>query len=221
MLTETVDQQLTEAQWELAHGVAKGLVIADADVNELQKAIAYLRSVAHHDDAVERFFKYLATLVSKGRQVAHSKRTEDYYRSLDITCSKYLKGRVSETGTLLQILGWAARLVKYYKNAGPIGEKIEMFNEPEAPIVTERQLAIQKVLKSKTFEVGHIIDAEVQKKHATGRKVTYRVFNVPYTEKESKKGQFEKVPDAGPVKVEVKSLKDDGSINHVKFHSLA
>lgn len=213
MLTDVVDQQLTDAQWELAHGVAKSLVIADADVNELQKAIAYLRSVAHHDDAVDRFFKYLATLVSKGRQVAHSKRTEDYYRSLDKVCGKYLKGRVAETGTLLQILGWAARLVKYYKNAGPIGEEAEISPAAAVPQESARQREIREAVQAKAIAVGQVVEAKVTA--VKGNKVTYELLGtVKLTQKLGKKAIAPSVEQV--VMVEIMELREDGTPKKVK-----
>lgn len=220
MLTDVIDQNLAEAQWDLVHKVAKELVLTETDVNELQKAIAYLRSVAHHEDAVERFFKYLSTLASRqGQQVAHSKRTQDYHRSLQITCHKYLEGRVLETARLLKILGWAARLMRYYQNAGPIGEETKAFDESIPPAVSQRELEIANILESRTFEIGQILDAEVEKKHSKGNKVTYLVsgMSFPFTEKEAK--SFAEIPESGSVKVQIKSLKENGSINHIKYVS--
>ncbi len=113
---------LTDAQWEIAHAIAQTLVKENTDVNELGKAVAYLRASIQQPDATSRFFKYLKTLVSNARQIGHSGRTTDYYRSIDKACSDYLKG-IQDAYTILQILGWVSRLMRYYKDAGlPIGE---------------------------------------------------------------------------------------------------
>ena len=212
MLTDVVDQQLTDAQWELAHGVAKSLVIAETDVNVLQKAIAYLRSVAHHEDAVDRYFNYLETLVSKGRQVAHSKRTEDYYRSLDIVCSKYLKGRVSETETLLQILGWAARLVKYYK-VEPIGEEPEISPAAAVPEESARQREIRKAVQAEAIAVGQVVEATVTA--VKGNKVTYELLGTVKLTQRLPKNATVPAVDA-VVSVEIAELRENGTPKKVK-----
>lgn len=216
MLTDVIDQQLTEPHWELAHAVAKSLVIADADVNELQKTIAYLRSVAHHEDAVARYFKYLETLVSKGHEMSRSNQTQDYYRSLDITCSKYLKGRVGETGTLLQILGWAARLVKYYKNAGPIGEEAELSPLAAVPEESARQREIRETVQGEAIAVGQVVDATVTAvKGKKVKKVTYELFGTVKLTQKLPKNAIAPAVDA-VVKVEITELREDGMPKKIK-----
>ncbi len=39
-----VTENLTEIQWQIAHAIAQTLVKENTDVNELGKAIAYLRA---------------------------------------------------------------------------------------------------------------------------------------------------------------------------------
>lgn len=83
-------ESLTESQWQTAHAIAQTLVKDETDVNELGKAIAYLRAYVNQPDAESRFFKYLKILVSNGRQIGRSDKTPDYYRSIDKACSQYL-----------------------------------------------------------------------------------------------------------------------------------
>lgn len=214
MLTDVIDHGLTESQWDLVHKVATGLVIADTDANELQKAIAYLRSVTHHKDAVERFFKYLATLVSRGQQVAHSKRTQGYYRNLDKVCSKHLKGKVSEAEKLLEILSWAVRLMKYYKNVGPIGEEARDRPEPSASQESERQREIREAAAAETFAVGQVIRATVTA--IKGNKVTYLILGtIRLTQKEPKKATL--LEQDQVVNVQITQLTDTGAPKKVKY----
>ncbi|HEY9873494.1 MAG TPA: hypothetical protein V6D12_08645, partial [Candidatus Obscuribacterales bacterium] len=109
---------LTEIQWQLAHAIAQTLVKENADANELTKAIAYLRTYADQENAGARFFNYLKTLVKNGQRIGHSKKTSDYYETIDKACSQYLKAYQNNAAAMLQILGWASRLMRYYKNAG-------------------------------------------------------------------------------------------------------
>nr|RNJ64968.1 MAG: hypothetical protein EDM05_33680 [Leptolyngbya sp. IPPAS B-1204] len=216
-MTDVSTELLTDTQWQLAHAIAQDLVKTETDVNELGKAIAYLRHTIDQNpsDAGSRFFKYLKTLVSNGKQIAHSGRTLDYYRNIDKACSQHLRQAEAEAETMLQILGWAARLMRYYR-VTPIGEISQSNSEVQiAPVVTERQAAIAELKNAQKFEQGQILEAKVDKKHSTGKKVTYIISGIPFTEKEPK--LFNIIPACGTVKVQIKSLKDDGSINHVKF----
>ncbi|WP_373530364.1 hypothetical protein [Nostoc sp.] len=208
-IVETSSESLTDAQWEIAHAIAQTLVKENTDVNELGKVVAYLRASIHQPDAISRLFKYLKTLVSSGRQIGNSGRTTDYYRSIDKACSDYLKG-VQDAYTILQILGWVSRLMRYYKDAGPIGE-IPTSRTPtfESP----RQAEISKVAQSQNFTVDHILEATVIK--ITGNKVTYEILGaIKLTEKEPKKASF--LQEGQTVQVKIVSLKEDGSIKSVK-----
>ncbi|MEG3967813.1 hypothetical protein QUA00_09330 [Microcoleus sp. T2B6] len=207
--TELVTESLTENQWKIAHAIAQTLVKEQTDVNEFGKAIAYLRNAVNQNqaDANSRFFKYLKTLVGNGRQIGHSGKTTDYYRSIDKACSDCLKGFQGDASTLLQILGWASRLMRYYKEAGPIGEVV-------APVVeSARQVEIAKAIGSHEFAVGQIVEAKVTA--VKGNKVTYEILGtIRLTEKEPKKAQS--LSEGQTVKVEILDLKEDGSLRKVK-----
>jgi len=207
--TELGTESLTENQWGIAHAIAQTLVKEQTDVNELGKAIAYLRNAVNQNqaDANSRFFKYLKTLVGNGRQIGHSGKTTDYYRSIDKACSDCLKGFQGDASTLLQILGWASRLMRYYKEAGPIGEVV-------APVVeSARQVEIAKAIGSHEFAVGQIIEAKVTA--VKGNNVTYEILGtIRLTEKEPKKAQS--LLEGQVVKVEVLDIKEDGSPKKVK-----
>ncbi|MBE9188374.1 hypothetical protein IQ270_28010 [Microcoleus sp. LEGE 07076] len=207
--TELVTESLTEDQWKIAHAIAQNLVKEQTDVNEFGKAIAYLRNAVNQNlsDANSRFFKYLKTLVGNGRQIGHSGKTTDYYRSIDKACSDCLKGFQGDASTLLQILGWASRLMRYYKEAGPIGEIA-------APVVeSARQVEIAKAISSHEFAIGQIIEAKVTA--VKGNKVTYEILGtIRLTEKEPKKAQS--FSEEQVVKVEILDIKEDGSPKKVK-----
>ncbi|MBD2677357.1 MULTISPECIES: hypothetical protein [Nostoc] len=210
-IAEFSSESLTDAQWEIAHAIAQTLVKENTDVNELGKAVAYLRASVQQPNATSRFFTYLKTLVSNGRQIGHSGRTTDYYRSIEKACSDYLKG-VSDAHTMLQILGWVSRLMRYYKDAGvPIGE----ISTPTTPVVeSARQAEIAKVAQAQDFQVGQIIEAKVTK--INGNKVTYEILGtIKLTEKEPK--QAASLQEGQMVNVKILSVKDDGSVKSVKF----
>ncbi len=201
---------LTDGQWEIAHAIAQTLVQEDTDVNEVGKILAYLRTIIDKSDATSRFLTYLKTLVKDGKQISHSKETPRYYRNIEITCSQYFKPN-SDAHTILQILGWVSRLMRYYKDAGvPVGEIIT----PAASVVeSARQAEIAKVTESQEFKEGDVIEAKVTK--ISGNKVSYEILGViKLTQKEPKKASVLK--EGQIVKVKIVSLKEDGSIKSVK-----
>ncbi|MBW4624019.1 MAG: hypothetical protein KME49_00490 [Brasilonema octagenarum HA4186-MV1] len=209
-MLESSLESLTDAEWDIAHVIAQTLVKEDTDINELGKAVAYLRTIVDKPDATSRFFKYLKTLVSNGRVIGHSGKTSNYYRSIEKACSDSLKS-VGNAYTILQILGWVSRLMRYYKDAGvPIGE-IPIFTA--SPVESSRQVEIAKVVQSQDFQVDQILEAKVTK--INGNKVTYEILGtIKLTEKEPKKASVLK--EGQTVKVKIVSLKEDGSIKSVK-----
>ncbi|MEQ8465432.1 hypothetical protein [Coleofasciculus sp. E1-EBD-02] len=193
-----VTEELTENEWEIARAIAKTLVQADTDANELGKAIAYLRNYANQDGT--KLFDYLKTLVRNGRQIGHSKRTSDYYQSIDNACNQYLKAYQDNPPVMLHILGWSYRLMRYYKNAEPVVE-------------SARQAEIAEVVSTHDFKVGQILDATVTA--IKGNKVTYTILEtIKLTEKEPKKAKL--LSEGQNVKVEIVDLKEDGSLKKVK-----
>lgn len=113
---------MKQSDWELAEAVALELVERETDVNEVQKVATHVRVQAER--APERvgadFFMLLETMVRDGRHLVRSGRTLDYYRDLREVCSRHLRGFKSTTQEsgweLVGILGWAARLMRYYKS---------------------------------------------------------------------------------------------------------
>ena len=51
-----LDGQLTDAQWQIADAIARQMVLDGADINELRKAMAYLRETVNREDAGKKFF---------------------------------------------------------------------------------------------------------------------------------------------------------------------
>jgi len=201
-----VTENLTEIQWQIAHAIAQTLVKENTDVNELGKAIAYLRAYSDRENAGLRFFDYLKTLAKNGRHIGHSKRTSEYYDSIEKACSQYLKAYKDDVAAMLQILGWAARLMRYYANAGTIGEIT-------APVIESvRQAEIAEATQSQEFALNQILEATVLK--IKGNKVTYEILGViKLTEKEPKKASS--LVEEQTVQVKITVLQN-GSIKSVK-----
>lgn len=93
----------------VAEAMAADLAGARVDPNEAQKALAYLRSKRDP----KGFFDYLQAVVANGQVVIRSRQTLDYYRSLQQICLRHLRGMEYEE--MAQTLGWALRLLRYYR----------------------------------------------------------------------------------------------------------
>jgi len=201
---------LTSTQWQVADAIARQLVLDDTDANELRKTIAYLRAYSDREDAGKKFFDYLNTLARNGNRIGHSQRTQDYLESIAQTCQQYLENYKNDVSVMLQVLGWAARLMQYYKEAGPIGEI------PQPEIQSEREAEIQAISASQDFEVGQKLEAIVV--GIKGNKVTYEILGtIKLTVKEPKKASS--LSEGQLIEVTVTGLKEDGSLKNVKYTS--
>lgn len=201
---------LTSTQWQVADAIARQLVLDNTDVNEFRKTIGYLRAYSDRPDAGKKYFDYLNTLARNGNTIGHSKKTRGYLESITAICKKYLETYKDNADTMLQILGWASRLMQYYKAAGPIGEM------PEPMIQSEREAEIQAVVASQEFFEGQELEAVVT--GVKGNKVTYEILGtIRLTSKEPKQGKTLNLSEGQTVTVAVTALKPDGSPKNVKF----
>lgn len=202
-------EELTETQWQIADAIARQLVIEGTDVNELRKAISYLRDRQDESDAGKKFFDYLKTLSRHGNAVGHSKRTLGYYQSLDAVCSQFLESYQGNAPRMLHILSWAARLVQYYDKGVPTGE----IERPTA-VISEREMELQAVKQENTFTVGQELESTITA--VRGNNVTYELLGkIKLTQKEHKKAN--EMSEGQKVRVEILQLRDDGLPKKVKL----
>ncbi len=110
---------------------------------------------------------------------------------------------------MLQILGWAARLMQYYKEV-PIGE----ISEPT--IQSEREAELQAIRTAHDFQVGQTLDATITA--IKGNRVTYEILGtIKLTQREPK--QSERLLEGQSISVEITELRDDGNIKKIKIMS--
>lgn len=209
-------ETLSDLQWQIAHNMAIELVKSNTDRNELGKVIAYLRYYSDRSDVGTQFFRYLTTLAKQGEAIGHSGKTPGYYQNIESVCQEYLQEYQNDVGLLLGILGWVRRLMVYYKDGGmPIEELSSEIGSVEISNKSERQLQIAEALSQKSVEVGQVVEAKVV--NIKGTKVAYeiKITTQRLTQKEPKKSNT--VTEGQEVKVEIVTLKDDGSIKKVKL----
>ncbi|BAY07495.1 hypothetical protein [Calothrix sp. NIES-2098] len=112
-----IPNNLQDEHWKVAHEIAQSLVLDKTDVNELDKAIAYLRANSEQPKAGAKFFKYLSILVKNGEYISHSNKTVEYYESIAAACQQ-LQPYKHDALLMIQILGWTKRLMRYYRKVG-------------------------------------------------------------------------------------------------------
>jgi len=236
MLSDPVD--LSPQSWDLAHGIAMTLAKERVDVSELSKCVAYLRSVAHLPDAGSRFFRFTGELVRE-TGLHRSNETPRYYRLIDQTCKKYLQSLQDRPAEMLQILGWAARLARYYKDGGmPIGEipppqgsqpndnsgrkdsvPQGAGNKPQDDRQQQnhqhQQDQAQHQARKACFQTGQKLKATIT--NIKGNEVTFQILDTDtkLTQKEPKRAGSLSVGQE--VQVEVLDLKEDGRIRKAKL----
>jgi hypothetical protein len=214
-MTTTYTADLSERQWQLAHIIAQQLVLASADANELGKAKAYFRAIADQSDAGKRFFQYLETLARQGNRIGHSRKTQGYFTSMSTVCQEHLQDETNKPESLQMIIGWAFRLMRYYKEGVPPDSLQQLAQEmTETEVLSERQAAIAQAMESVHIEIGTILDAEIT--NIKKIEVTYQFLGaISRTNKEHKK--INQLSIGQKVKVVVTEFKDDGTIKKVKL----
>ncbi len=189
---------LKNEQWQAVYGMAAMLSNEGVDVNEVGKIIAYLRAYSHQEKAGARFFEYLRTLVKNGRTIGHSGKTSEYYATIEQACKQHLQSYQDDPLTMLQILGWVARMMRYYKSGG----SVDFLPEPDTP---NRQAEIASILESQDLQIDDVLEAAIA--NIKGVEVTYEFLgSVRLTQKEHKKVNSLSVGQK--VKVKVIELKN-------------
>jgi CspA family cold shock protein len=107
-----------EEPYEAADAIARDLAQRHVDPNEVASALATLRDMNEGG----QFFRFLDTVVQHGEAVIRSGRTLDYYRHIREVCTKYLLPYQGEPKKMAYILGWAVRLMRYYRVAGQVSK---------------------------------------------------------------------------------------------------
>lgn len=167
MKDESLTESLTDVQWKIIHDIANTLATeqlrinkeigkdSDGIVTELKKTITYLYANQDHPDAGAKFFTYLKTLVGHGQQVGHSGKTTEYYRCIKKACKQHLQDEQVNPRTMLLILGWVGRLVRY--------EKDSLLNRevPGQKVVTVTKPKIRQPESNFKYKEGQTINAKI------------------------------------------------------------
>jgi hypothetical protein len=150
--------------------LARTLAQRQVDPNEVAKSFAHLRALyeragddAARRDAVAQWWRWLETVAGPGaRAVIRSGRTQDYYRAIQDACRLHLASL--EPKAQVQALGWAVRLMRYYRNAPGALDRPSPFGGDAPEIAPPRPAEPPAPPKTKAPElpsVGQIYTAPV------------------------------------------------------------
>lgn len=103
--------RMTEEKWRAVAAMVATMREGKVSANELKKVVAYVRwwRNRHEGEIGEHLFEYLQVLISDGD--AYSKSAVGYREAIERGCRESLAAYVQDTQSVVQILGWAARLV--------------------------------------------------------------------------------------------------------------
>lgn len=127
---ETATLELTDVQWQIVHKIAQGLADQQFQIDpkkdgietELKKILSYfvgqLRATnSASDNLGKQFFIYVEVLKRNSENIGHGKHnTSRYYTAIERVCKKPLSEYLTDPEKLFFILGWAIRLIRFYKN---------------------------------------------------------------------------------------------------------
>jgi len=114
-----------------ADAIAQTLNDQRTDVNELSNCIQYLHNITQERNSGSAFFEYLDTIITEGQSVVRSGRTLSYYRAIREVCREHLDTYQNDPETMAWILGWAARLMRYYAVEDRLGKPVRHHPRPK------------------------------------------------------------------------------------------
>ncbi len=191
--------ELTDEQWKVAHTIAEKMapyVNTDEQkgtkASPLKKAIAYLRTCVDEMDANQRLFKYLK----------YTEGTRDECKGLN---KADLNSVQDNPRVILEVLGWAGRLIAYYKGI-PIAEV-------PIDLAAEKRSVILKAAVAAGYEVGQRVMVTIT--GMKGKEVTYAVSEqIKLTQKIK---NLEGLALGQSVQVEITEMRDTGVPKKVKL----
>ena len=111
-LQQSTPVAMTDQHWQAVTDIVSIMRSAKVKANELKKIVAYIRwwRNRHTDEAIgDHLFEYLQVLIIHGD--AYSKSAAGYREKILDISRQSLDGFKHDTDSVIQILGWATRLV--------------------------------------------------------------------------------------------------------------
>jgi hypothetical protein len=137
--------------FEKVHRLASELVASNIDHNEVSKSLSYLRSKRDP----KQFFRYLRTINKNISTVIRSDQTPSYYHKLLEVCERHLQYMDYEE--MSQTLGWAIRLMRYYKIV-PVPEMKQALNTAISAAVRDEPKPKKRIPQDGEIFTGEILE---------------------------------------------------------------
>jgi len=103
--------QIADEEMKIAQQMAREWVERETDANEVHKVLRFLVS----DQSGPLFFTFLDTLQRNGNVVVRSRQTLAHHAAIRQVCQRHLRPYQDQAARMQQILGWAIRLIPFYR----------------------------------------------------------------------------------------------------------
>ncbi len=135
-------KQMTEKEWNTVRDVARSLATAECDPNEVTKLLSYLR-VKSNITAFQRIFKIREMMLDRPQgnmPFVRSGQTSRYWQAIRKMWQDYYQLLPQDAERLLLVLGWAARLMRYYNTDTGKAELAERQRTGKLPELSKKQV---------------------------------------------------------------------------------
>lgn len=160
---------LSESDWQSANNMARQLAEAGIDNNELKKSLTYLLSIRNREKVSQQFETYLRTLANDEDIAKRSEQTNRYNKSIYDAYLTYLQKYESQPDSMLHILGWATRLIRYYKSNRSLSGARNHSTQKHSP-KAKNTVVYKDPTKRETYKPAKAIVKRIQK-----NKITYQI----------------------------------------------
>lgn len=125
---------LTDKELRVAEKIAQALASSQVRINrksngletELKSVVSYLSSRKVQANKSVDLYKYLDAMIEHSEMIASEidknsdqrRNSPKYYRNIKKACENYIDLNAHNPTQVVRILGWTARLIRYYKTKG-------------------------------------------------------------------------------------------------------
>jgi hypothetical protein len=135
MSEHQVQKELTENEWKTIRSIAQQLAMKECDPNEVAKLLSYLRAksdlVAFHN--VLKVRETMLAQKAENAPFVRSDQTSQYWSAIGKVLQDHAQWLPENPERLLLLLGWAARLMRYYNTKVGREEIAERQRTRESP----------------------------------------------------------------------------------------
>jgi|GEM_PF-3560578 len=136
-IIDKLTMQITDQNMRLSQQIARALYQREVDTNEVHKALQFLVA----QESGSEFFTFLQILQRSGSIVVRSNRTLDYYATIYQVCQQYLRAYQDDAKRMAYILGWAIRLMPFYRLEPHLPQTQSLLSITPSPAASQPMLS--------------------------------------------------------------------------------